>query len=163
MKDNDSISVSNQEAAQAHHIRLAPVEKGVHLRLRELWEYRDLVRLLTRKTFSMTYQQTILGPLWIVFNPLLSSLLYMFLFGYVANIGTSGIPSILFYFLCRVGSAFSKPCFECQHLCGKCEPFREGVFPTPDGANLQYDCGFAEVLCAVNYYCGNYGCVCCKR
>ena len=99
MRDNESFSEDNRETAQIRHIRLTPVEKGFHLRLRELWEYRDLVRLLARKTFSLTYQQTILGPLWIVFNPLLSSLLYMFLFGYVANIGTSGIPRILFYFV----------------------------------------------------------------
>ena len=57
------------------------------------------MRLLTKKTFFLSYQQTILGPLWIIVNPILSSCLYMFLFGYVANIGTGGTPRILFYFV----------------------------------------------------------------
>lgn len=82
-----------------YHLRLTAEKKGIHLNLKELWRYRDLVRLLTRKTFSLTYQQTILGPLWIVINPAISSLIYMFLFGYVAKIGTGGIPMVLFYFV----------------------------------------------------------------
>ncbi len=82
-----------------YHIRLTPDEKGFHLRLAELWQYRDLVLLLTRKTFAVTYQQTLLGPLWIIIHPVLSSLIYMFIFGHIADIGTAGIPQILFYFV----------------------------------------------------------------
>ena len=86
-------------SADPYHIVLLPNEKGIHLHLRELWDYRDLIFLMTRKTFTITYQQTLLGPLWILINPILSSLLYVFLFGHVANIGTAGIPRILFYFV----------------------------------------------------------------
>ncbi len=69
------------------------------MKLDEVWQYRDLVVLLTKKTFMMTYQQTILGPLWIILNPVLSSLTYMFIFQNIARIGTDGIPQILFYFV----------------------------------------------------------------
>ncbi len=82
-----------------YHVRLQPDEKGVHLKLAELWRYRDLVFLLTKKSFKVTYQQTILGPLWIIINPVLSSLIYMFIFGHIAAIGTSGVPQALFYFV----------------------------------------------------------------
>ncbi|MBO7421902.1 MAG: ABC transporter permease, partial [Oscillospiraceae bacterium] len=60
----------------SYHIQLTPLEKGFHLRLKELWQYRDLVRLMTGKTFAVTYQQTFLGPLWIIHNPVISSLIY---------------------------------------------------------------------------------------
>ena len=82
-----------------YHIRLKPREKWFNLRLGELWQYRDLVYLLTKKSFTVTYQQTLLGPLWILIHPTLSSLIYMFIFGHIANIGTQGIPQILFYFV----------------------------------------------------------------
>ena len=83
----------------AYHVRLLPKEQSTRLKLGELWRYRDLVLLLTKKTFTMTYQQTILGPLWILLNPVLSSLIYMFIFGHIAEIGTGGVPQILFYFV----------------------------------------------------------------
>lgn len=90
---------NNTENNGVYHVQLTPSEDGIHLRLKELWQYRDLVRLMTEKTFAVTYQQTFLGPLWIVLNPVISSLIYMFLFGYVAQVGTAGIPRILFYFV----------------------------------------------------------------
>ena len=90
---------SKKEQNSTYHIRLQPDEKKVQLKLGEVWEYRDLVLLLTKRTFSVTYQQTVLGPLWIRINPVLSSLIYMFVFGHVAAIGTAGIPQILFYFV----------------------------------------------------------------
>ncbi|MBR6255525.1 MAG: ABC transporter permease [Clostridiales bacterium] len=87
------------EQNTAYHVRLQPDEKKVRLKLDEVWHYRDLVRLLTRRTFTVTYQQTVLGPLWIIINPILSSLIYMFVFGHIADVGTAGIPQILFYFV----------------------------------------------------------------
>lgn len=91
--------MSGEKPGNKYHIRLAPDNKGFELKLGELWQYRDLVFLLTRRTFSVTYQQTVLGPLWIIVNPILSSLIYMFIFGQIAEIGTDGIPQILFYFV----------------------------------------------------------------
>lgn len=83
----------------AYHITLKPDDKSVRLNLGEVWQYRDLVGLLTKRTFTVTYQQTVLGPLWIVINPILSSLIYMFVFGHIAAVGTAGVPQILFYFV----------------------------------------------------------------
>jgi lipopolysaccharide transport system permease protein len=53
--------------------------------------------LFTKRSFAVTYKQTILGPAWIFLNPLISSLIYAFVFGGIAGIGTDGVPPILFY------------------------------------------------------------------
>lgn len=80
-----------------YHVRISPKAEGLSLNLKEVWQYRDLVLLLTKKTFALTYKQTILGPAWIVIKPLVSSLAYLFVFGVVAGMGTGGAPHILFY------------------------------------------------------------------
>jgi len=76
---------------------ITPRQRFFRLNLREVWQYRDLIWLLTRRSFVLTYKQTVLGPAWILLNPLLSSLLYAFVFGGIAKIATDGVPHILFY------------------------------------------------------------------
>ena len=68
------------------------------LHLRDVWTYRDLIRQFIKRDFVVQYKQTILGPLWYLIQPLISSLMYIFIFGNLAGIGTDGIPSIMFYF-----------------------------------------------------------------
>ena len=63
----------------------------------ELWEYRDLLRILVRRDFLARYKQTVLGPLWFVLQPLLSAVVFTVVFNKVAGIGTDGIPPVLFY------------------------------------------------------------------
>ena len=68
------------------------------IKLRELIRYRDLVLMFFIRDFTTTYKQTILGPLWHIISPLLSTLVYAFAFGNIAGIGTDGIPALLFYY-----------------------------------------------------------------
>ncbi len=68
------------------------------LKIREVWDYRDLVLLFTKRTFSICYKQTILGPIWLFLNPLVSSYIHMIIFGNIAGLSTDGIPKLLFYF-----------------------------------------------------------------
>ena len=67
------------------------------LKLREVWKYRDLIILFTKRNFQITYKQTILGPAWLFINPIISSLIYCFIFGGIAGMDTDGIPQMLFY------------------------------------------------------------------
>lgn len=67
------------------------------INLKEVWQYRDLIWIYTKRTFVLTYKQTILGPIWIFLNPFLTSLIYVFVFGGIAGIPTDGIPQMLFY------------------------------------------------------------------
>jgi lipopolysaccharide transport system permease protein len=73
-------------------------QKLLDIKLRELIRYRDLILMFFIRDFTTTYKQTILGPLWYIVNPLFSALIYAFTFGYVAGVGTDGIPALLFYF-----------------------------------------------------------------
>ena len=67
------------------------------LNLPELWQYRDLIFLFVRRDLTTTYKQTILGPLWFFIQPILVTLMYVLIFGKIANISTGGMPKILFY------------------------------------------------------------------
>ena len=68
------------------------------LHLRDVYRYRDLIRMFVKRDFVVQYKQTILGPLWYLIQPILSSIIYIFIFSNLANIGTDGIPPMLFYF-----------------------------------------------------------------
>lgn len=64
---------------------------------KELWKYRDLILMFIKRNFSTMYKQTILGPLWIVINPLITTLIFTVVFGKIAKIPTDGVPQFLFY------------------------------------------------------------------
>ena len=65
--------------------------------LQELWRYRDLIVLFVKRNFAVLYKQTILGPAWVLLNPLLTSVLFNVVFGGIAGLSTDGTPSFLFY------------------------------------------------------------------
>lgn len=67
------------------------------LNLKEVWQYRDLLLMLVKRDFVTFYKQTILGPLWFIIQPLLTTVIFIILFGNIAKLSTDGIPQILFY------------------------------------------------------------------
>jgi len=67
------------------------------LRLGELWRYKDLVMLFVRRDFVSVYKQTILGPLWYLIQPVLTTLMFTVIFGQIASLPTDGLPQFLFY------------------------------------------------------------------
>ena len=67
------------------------------LRLGELWRYRDLIMLFVWRDFVSVYKQTILGPLWYLIQPLLTTLTFTVIFGSIAKLPTDGLPQFLFY------------------------------------------------------------------
>lgn len=86
------------ENVQQDNITEIKAKRGFfNLKLKELWKYRDLIFLFVKRDFKNTYKQTILGPLWIAINPLLSTLVFTVIFGMIANISTDGMPQFLFY------------------------------------------------------------------
>ena len=82
---------------KVYHTHITAKRRWLDLNLREVWQYRDLIVLFTKRTFTLTYKQTVLGPAWIFLNPLISSIIYAFVFGGIAGMGTDGVPKILFY------------------------------------------------------------------
>ncbi len=67
------------------------------LRLGQVWRYRDLILLFVRRDFVSYYKQTILGPLWFLIQPLLTTLTFTVIFGNIAALPTDGLPQFLFY------------------------------------------------------------------
>jgi lipopolysaccharide transport system permease protein len=64
---------------------------------RELWEYQDLLWLMVKRDLTAIYKQTILGPLWFIIQPLVTTIVFTIIFGKVAKISTDGIPQFVFY------------------------------------------------------------------
>ncbi|MFR5132450.1 MAG: ABC transporter permease [Terrisporobacter sp.] len=69
------------------------------INLKELIQYKDLIVMFVKRDFKTMYKQTILGPLWIIINPLMTTLMFTVVFGNIANISTDGMPQIVFYML----------------------------------------------------------------
>lgn len=67
------------------------------LKLKDLWRYRDLLILFVKRDIALVYKQTILGPIWFFLQPIMTTIIYVFVFGNIANISTDGLPQPLFY------------------------------------------------------------------
>ncbi len=76
---------------------IRPQRNLLDLRLGELWKYYDLVMLFVRRDFVSVYKQTILGPLWYLIQPLLTTITFTVIFGNIAKLPTDGLPQFLFY------------------------------------------------------------------
>jgi len=76
---------------------ITPRKKWYDLQLRDVWHYRDLIGMFVRRDFVSRYKQTILGPLWFLIQPLLTSVVFVVVFGNIANLPTDGLPQMLFY------------------------------------------------------------------
>ncbi|MEG2053530.1 MAG: ABC transporter permease, partial [Oscillospiraceae bacterium] len=89
---------NEKEPLEANYeIVIKPKTGWFDVNLKEIWQYRDLVSLFVKRNFVTMYKQTILGPLWLILNPLLTSVVFTFVFGQFAGISTDGVPQFLFY------------------------------------------------------------------
>lgn len=78
-------------------IIIKPKSSLLDFNFKELWQYRDLLFLFVRRDFVSVYKQTILGPLWFFIQPILTTIMFMVVFGRIAKLSTDGMPSALFY------------------------------------------------------------------
>lgn len=94
-----SLSIGGKVAAESDdwELIIRPKTGLFELHLGDLWRYRDLIAMFVRRDFVSTYKQTVLGPLWFVIQPLLTTLTFTLLFGNIAKLSTDGLPKILFY------------------------------------------------------------------
>ncbi len=76
---------------------IKPKNSLFDINFRELWQYRDLCTLFVKRNIITQYKQTILGPLWYLIQPLMTTIMYMVVFGGIAKISTDGLPQPLFY------------------------------------------------------------------
>ena len=93
-----------------YHTHISAEHRWLELNLKEVWQYRDLIALFTKRNFTVAYKQTILGPAWIFLTPLFSSIVHAFVFGGIAGIETDGIPTFLFYLCSNAVWGFFSTC-----------------------------------------------------
>lgn len=78
-------------------LEIKPQSHFLDLNLKEVWRYRDLMLLFVKRDFASQFKQTVLGPLWHVVQPVLTTIMFLLIFGKIANIPTDGIQPVLFY------------------------------------------------------------------
>ena len=76
---------------------IRPRKRWLDIDLKGLVRYRDLIWLLVKRYFALIYRQTVLGPLWVILQPLLTTTIFTVVFGNIANLPTDGVPKFLFY------------------------------------------------------------------
>ena len=76
---------------------ITPKVRLLDINLKEVWRYRDLLRMFVRRDYKAQYKQTVLGPLWYLIQPVFTTMVFLLIFGKIANIPTDGIPPVLFY------------------------------------------------------------------
>ena len=85
------------EMEQPWTTEIKPKEKILSVDFKEIWRYRDLMMLFVKRNIITQYKQTVLGPLWFLIQPLMTTVMYMVVFGGIAKISTDGLPQPLFY------------------------------------------------------------------
>lgn len=85
------------EMEQGWTTEIRPKDKLLSVDFKEIWQYRDLMMLFVKRNIITQYKQTILGPLWFIIQPLMTTVMYMVVFGGIAKISTDGLPQPLFY------------------------------------------------------------------
>lgn len=98
------------DLSNQYHTHLEPKNGWFDIDLKEVWRYRDLIWLFTKRNFVVRYKQTILGPLWAIIQPILTTLIHTLVFGGIAGISTDGVPQILFYMGGNVVWSFFAAC-----------------------------------------------------
>lgn len=88
---------NNNTSQTAWTTIIKPHNKLWQIDFKELWQYRDLLSMYVKRDIITQYKQTILGPLWFIIQPLLTTIMYMIVFGGIAGISTDGLPQALFY------------------------------------------------------------------
>ena len=87
----------NTSSEEVWDLEIKPEASLFDLNLKEVWHYRDLMLLFVRRDFVSQYKQTILGPVWHIIQPVLTTIMFLLVFGKIANIQTDGIEGVLFY------------------------------------------------------------------
>ena len=110
------------EKKQDWSIVIRPRTKWYDINFREFWQYRDLIGLFVKRDFVVKYKQTVLGPAWAVIQPLLTTIIFTFIFGTVAQLDTDGVPEFLFYMCGNIVWHYFSSC-----LVGNSNTFVENV------------------------------------
>lgn len=94
------------DVADIAEIVIEPSKGWVSLKLRDLWEYRELLYFLTWRDIKVRYKQTVLGAAWAIIQPFFTMVVFSLFFGKLAGIPSDGIPYPIFSFAALVPWTF---------------------------------------------------------
>ena len=149
------------EQSNKYHTHLERKNGWFDINLKEVWRYRDLIWLFTKRTFILRYKQTILGPLWVILQPLITTLIFTLVFGGIAGISTDGVPQVLFYMAGNAVWSFFAACLNgtASTFTGNAGVFGKVYFPrlvspisTVLSSMVNFFIQFAMFLCFWAYY-----------
>ena len=149
------------EQSNKYHTHLERKNGWFDINLKEVWQYRDLIWLFTKRTFVLRYKQTILGPLWVILQPLITTLIFTLVFGGIAGISTDGVPQVLFYMAGNAVWSFFAACLNgtASTFTGNAGVFGKVYFPrlvspisTVLSSMVNFFIQFAMFLCFWAYY-----------
>ena len=101
-----SVPATRAEPRPTYHLRIEPSRGWVSLKLRELWEYRELLYFLTWRDVKVRYKQTVLGAAWAIIQPFFTMVVFSLFFGNLAKIPSDGIPYPIFSYAALVPWTF---------------------------------------------------------
>jgi lipopolysaccharide transport system permease protein len=78
------------------YLKIVPPSGWAALNLRDVWQFRDLLMALAGRDVKLRYKQTSLGVIWVILQPLMGAAIFAFVFDFVAQLPTDGIPALLF-------------------------------------------------------------------
>jgi lipopolysaccharide transport system permease protein len=103
---NSQSAIPNSPTPALPTMRIAPSKGWVPLKLRELWEYRELLYFLVWRDIKVRYKQTALGATWAIIQPFFTMVVFSLFFGHLGKIPSDGIPYPIFSFAALVPWTF---------------------------------------------------------
>jgi lipopolysaccharide transport system permease protein len=91
---------------QSQLFRIEPSSGWVPLKLKELWNYRELLYFLIWRDVKVRYKQTVLGAAWAIIQPLFTMVVFSLFFGRLAKIPSDGVPYPIFSYAALVPWTF---------------------------------------------------------
>ncbi len=158
---NEDVTDSVVEQNDTWDLVIEPHSSLLSLQFGDVWRYRDLLYLFTHRDIVSFYKQTILGPIWFFIQPIFTTMIYIVVFGQIAQLSTDGAPQVLFY---MVGIAMWNYFSECFNKTATVFKDNAGLFGkvyfprliTPLSivlSNLmRFGIQFALFLCFLAYY-----------
>lgn len=105
----DATDIRTAEAhlpQQHNHLRIEPSKGWVSLKLREVWEYRELLYFLTWRDIKVRYKQTVLGAAWAIIQPFFTMVVFSLFFGGLAKVPSDDVPYPIFSYAALVPWTF---------------------------------------------------------
>jgi lipopolysaccharide transport system permease protein len=102
VKEEDISAIIPTQLSKLPHLRIEPSRGFVPLKIKELWEYRELLYFLVWRDIKVRYKQTALGVLWAIIQPVMTMIVFSIFFGKLGKLSSDGIPYPIFSFAALV-------------------------------------------------------------